>query len=145
MRFSLLFLLLTLFIPALNAQRGRGPLLDGVWLETSIGRNGRLLPIERQPKRTRLILDADGYFEEVRPGRRRYDPSQRFAGRWDANYRSGQLVLQVATPGRRSIATPRYARRGRSQRINYAIVYTNAYELVLRDRRTGRKRVFLRE
>lgn len=145
MRYHFLLLLLTLLLPDLDAQRGRGPLLDGVWLETSIGRNGRLLPVERQPKRTRLILDADGYFEEVRPGRRRYDPSRRFAGRWDANYRSGHLVLQVTAPGRRSLATPRGYRRGRNQRINYAIVYTDAYELVLRDRRTGRKRVFLRQ
>lgn len=144
MRLLLICIVLVAFNFQLDAQRGRGPLLDGVWLETSIGRNGKLLPINAQPKRTTLILEPDGYFEEIRPGRRRYDPDRRFAGRWDADYRYGGLILRVDQPGRTG-ATPRSYRRGRTQRINYSIVYSNAYELVLRDRRTGRKRVFLRE
>lgn len=144
MRLLLICIVLVAFNFQLDAQRGRGPLLDGVWLETSIGRNGKLLPINAQPKRTTLILEPDGYFEEIRPGRRRYDPDRRFVGRWDADYRYGGLVLRVDQPGRAG-ATPRSYRRGRTQRINYSIVYSNAYELVLRDRRTGRKRVFLRE
>ena len=144
MRFLLFSLLLIVFSVDVTAQRGRGPLLDGVWLETSVGRNGKLLPVSRQPKRTTLILEPDGYFEEIRPGRRRYDPNRRFTGRWDADYRYGELVLRVAAPARAG-ATPRSYRRRSTQRIDYAIVYANAFELVLRDRRTGRKRFFLRE
>lgn len=144
MRFILICLMFTVLNVEIEAQRGRGPALDGVWLETSIGRNGKLLPVNAQPKRTTLILEPDGYFEEVRPGRRRYDPNRRFAGRWDADYRYGELVLRVNQPGRTG-ATPRSYRRRRTQRVDYAIVYSNTYELVLRDRRTGRKRVFLRE
>lgn len=144
MRYSLSALLIILFSLSATSQRGRAPLLDGVWLETSIGRNGKLLPIERQPKRTVLALATDGYFEETRPGRSRYSPERRFAGRWDADYRRGDLVLNVNQAGRPA-TTPRGYRRGRTQRVRYNIVYSNTYQLVIRNQRTGEKRVFLRE
>jgi len=150
MRYLLLILLTFFSLAIASAQRGRGPNLEGVWLETSIDRRGRTLPVERQPKRTTLILDADGYFEEVRPGRTRYSSERRFLGRWDADYRYGRLTLRVEQPARRVTARPpdyrsdRY-RRGRTQSIPYSIVFSDRDELVLRDRRDGRKRIFVRE
>lgn len=150
MRYFLLVCLLTSIFFPLSAQRGRGPVLDGVWLETSLDRRGQPLPVERQPKRTTLILESDGYFEEIRAGRTRYAPDRRFLGRWDADYRSGFLTLTVDAPGRASATPPRYGRYQRrsyrsTQRIPYTIVFSDRNELVLRDRRDGRKRVFVRE
>ena len=150
MRYLLLILLTLSPLTVASAQRGRGPNLEGVWLETSIDRRGRPLPVDRQPKRTTLILDADGYFEEVRPGRTRYAPERRFLGRWDADYRYGRLTLRVDQPSRRVTARPpgyrnsRYT-RGRTQNIPFTIVFSDRDELVLRDRRDGRKRFFVRE
>lgn len=148
----LLFVLFffALFSASLEAQRGRGPILEGVWLETSIDRRGRPLPVEFQPKRTTLILDADGYFEEVRPGRTRYSAERRYLGRWDADYRYGLLTLRVDQPDRRVTARPPTYRnnrlaRGRTQNIPFSIVFSDRDELVLRDRRDGRKRFFVRE
>jgi hypothetical protein len=39
---------------------------------------------------------------------------------------------------------PRYRTRRSVQRIPYTIVFSDRNELVLRDRRNGRKRVFIR-
>ncbi len=142
-------LLIIISLPA-SAQRGRGPALDGVWLETSLDRWGQPLPVNRQPKRTTLILEPDGYFEEIRPGRTRYAPDRRFLGRWSADYRSGNLTLTVDRPRRASAVPQRYGRYSRrsynaTQRIPYAIVFSDRDELVLRDRRDGQKRFFVRE
>jgi|GEM_PF-3450384 len=148
MRTLLLVLLTFTTLATTNAQRGRAPVLDGVWLETSIDRRGRPLPVEQQPRRTTLILERDGYFEEIRPGRTRYSPERRFLGRWSADYRYGELTLRVEQPERRVTARPyHYGRngRGRSRNIPYAIVFSDRDELVLRDRRDGRKRFFVRE
>lgn len=150
MRYLLLTILTLSTLTAAYAQRGRGPALDGVWLETSIDRRGRPLPVDLQPKRTTLILDADGYFEEIRPGLTRYSSERRFLGRWDADYRHGILTLRVEDQDRRVSARPpgyrneRYA-RGRTKTIPFTIVYSDRDELVLRDRRDGRKRFFVRE
>ncbi|TXF89786.1 hypothetical protein FUA23_08855 [Neolewinella aurantiaca] len=148
MRQILLASLLTLLFLPVSAQRGRGPALDGVWLETSLDRYGQPLPVERQPKRTTLFLEPDGYFEEIRPGTNRYADDRRFIGRWDADYRLGHLTLTVDAPRRVSASPYRYnrgSRRAYSQRIPYTIVFSDRDELVLRDRRDGRKRFFVRE
>lgn len=150
MRYLLLTFLLTVLLIPVSAQRGRGPVLDGVWLETSLDRRGNPLPVDRQPKRTTLILEPDGFFEEIRPGRTRNAADRRFLGRWNADYRSGNLTFTVDAP-RRVSATPYGNNRYRSrsyrstQRIPYAIVFSDRDELVLRDRRDGRKRFFVRE
>lgn len=150
MRYLLIACLLTTIFLPLSAQRGRGPILDGVWLETSLDRRGQPLPVERQPKRTTLILEPDGYFEEIRAGRTRNSADRRFLGRWDADYRAGILTLVVEAPRRVSATPPRYNRNQRrsyqtTQRIPYTIVFSDRNELVLRDRRDGQKRVFVRE
>lgn len=142
-RTFLLSLLVLLSCTLVHAQRGRGPSLIGVWNETSFDRYGKPVRPEYQRNRNLLILDADGYFEEVRPDAR-YAETQRFFGRWEADYRFGDLNLLVETD--RPIAyRPRgYRTVQTTQRIPYAIVYSDRDELILRDRRNGRKRVFVR-
>ncbi len=143
MRYTLLFILsLLLFGPA-AAQRGRGPSLIGVWQETSLDRYGAPVRPEYQPNRNVLILDTDGYFEEIRPGRSRYAAERRFFGRWTADYRTGDLDLLVDQPRRVTARPNRYP--GSVQRVPYTIVFSDRNELVIRDRRNGRKRIFIRE
>jgi hypothetical protein len=154
MRYSLLILFVLLFTDITDAQRARVPRLGGVWIETSIGRNGGLINPNRQPRRSTLILDQNGFFEEVRAGRsRRYDDVV-FSGRWDVDYRRGFLNLALDQGfadgdrfgrNRNNCPPPGRGRlRGRDV-IRYEIIYNDRDELVLRDRRTGRKRAFVRE
>lgn len=154
MRYSLLILFLLLFTDTAEAQRARAPRLAGVWLETSIGRSGGLIDPSRQPRRSTLILDRDGYFEEVRAGRSRRSQDLLFSGRWDVDYRRGWLNLALDRGvargngyGRNRNSCPPPGRGlGRGQDVvRYEIVYNDRDELVLRDRRTGRKRAFVRE
>jgi hypothetical protein len=145
MRFFIPLLLVVLTISAANAQRGRGPSLIGVWHEPSLDRYGEPIRPEYQPKRNVLILDADGYFEEIRPGRSRYSHERRYLGRWSADYRTGDLELLVDGDSRTTARPSRYRTRRTVQRIPYTIVFSDRNELVLRDRRNGRKRVFVKE
>lgn len=152
MRYSLTLLFVCLFAATAVAQRGRAPRLAGVWLETSIARNGGLVNPERQPRRTTLVLDQNGFFEEIRPGRSRRANDQVFSGRWDVDYRRGILNIFLdrgsnngINRGRNYCPPPGRARgRGRDV-IRHEIIYKDRDELVLRDRRTGRKRAFVRE
>lgn len=130
MRLLLSFLVLLLALPA-SAQRGRGPSLVGVWIETAGQRAGQPVVPASRSQQTTLILERDGFFEEIRPSRSRYRQS-RYTGTWDADYRQGGLVMQVDR-GRR-----------RPQLIRHTIVYSDRNELVLRSRSTGRERVFIR-
>ncbi len=143
MRSALLPLLLLLFLSSLQAQRGRGPSLIGVWNETSLDRYGDPIRPEYQPRQNVLILDADGYFEEIRPSRSRYPSEQRFLGRWSADYRTGDFELLVDRQRRITARPVRY--RDAVERIPYTIVFSDRDELVLRDRRNGRKRIFIRD
>lgn len=143
MRYSLLLLLTVLTISLAHAQRGRGPSLIGIWNETSLDRNGKTLRPEYQNIRNVLILDADGYFEEIRPDGRSVN-EQRFYGRWEADYRFGDLNLLVDTDRRLTARPPRYRSVPQTQRIPYAIVFSDRDEMVLRDRRNGRQRIFVR-
>lgn len=145
MRRFLPFLFVVLSFSVLDAQRGRGPSLIGVWNETSLDRYGEPVRPEYQPKRTVLIMDADGYFEEIRPGRDRFENDRRFLGRWSADYRTGDLELLVDGPARVSARPPRYRTQSSVQRIPYTIVFSDRDELVIRDRRNGRKRIFVRQ
>lgn len=132
MRFSLVILLSLLFLNMTSAQRGRGPSLEGVWVESAGQRNGQpVIPASRS-QQTTLILERDGFFEEIRPSRSRYARQRRYTGTWDADYRQGGLVMQVDR-GRR-----------RPQLIRHTIVYSDRNELVLRSRSSGRERVFIR-
>ncbi|MFT5999782.1 MAG: hypothetical protein ACI81P_002240 [Neolewinella sp.] len=143
-RFLPLFLVV-LSISVANAQRGRGPSLVGVWNETSLDRYGEPVRPEYQPNRTVLIMDADGYFEEIRPRRTRYSNERRYQGRWSADYRTGDLELLVDGNTRTTARPSRYRTRRSVQRIPYSIVFSDRNELVLRDRRNGRKRIFVKE
>ncbi|MFK8164138.1 MAG: hypothetical protein AB8H12_16960 [Lewinella sp.] len=145
MRYFLSLLLVVLSLSITQAQRGRGPSLIGVWNETSLGRNGTPVRPEIQPNRTVLIMDADGYFEEIRPPRTRYSNERRFLGRWSADYRTGELDLLVEDNVRATARPPRYRTRRNVQRIPYTIVFSDRNELVIRDRRNGRKRIFVKE
>lgn len=143
MRYSLMLLFSVLILATAAAQRGRGPSLIGVWQETALDRYGTPVRPEYRSNRTVLVLDADGYFEEVRSGPPRFPTNRQFQGRWTADYRTGDLNLLVDRP-RRATARPRRY-RDVVQRIPYTIVFSDRNELVLRDRRNGRKRIFVRE
>jgi len=139
MRLLLSFLVLLLALPA-TAQRGRGPALAGVWIETAGQRAGQPVVPASRSQQTTLILEPDGFFEEIRPASSRNARSyrsgnahqRRYTGTWDADYRHGGLVMQVDR-GRR-----------RPQLIRHTIVYSDRNELVLRSRSSGRERVFIR-
>lgn len=146
MRYSLMLLLTVFTLSLTQAQRGRGPSLVGVWNETSLDRYGEPVRPEYQPNRNVLIMDADGYFEEIRPARTRYASERRYQGRWSADYRTGDLELLVDGNARVTARPSRYRRARRGvQRIPYTIVFSDRDELILRDRRNGRKRIFVRE
>lgn len=144
MRTSLLLLLAVIPLFFLSAQRGRGPALDGVWVEAQRGRSGRVLYPERPA--TVLVLENGGYFEELRYRNSRGTPERRYVGRWVADYRTGTMTVELGRQGRVG-ALPNYrsSTRRSGQRIRFRIVYSDRDELVLRDRRTNRERVFLRE
>lgn len=147
MRTSLLLFLLVIPLFTVSAQRGRGPALDGVWVEAQRGRSGRVLYPERPA--TILVMENDGYFEELRYRSYRGTPERRYTGRWLADYRTGSLTVELGRQGRVRAynrgSSYRLSGRRNGQRLRFRIVYSDRDEMVLRDRRTNRERVFLRE
>ncbi|MEM9261424.1 MAG: hypothetical protein AAGA62_17425 [Bacteroidota bacterium] len=147
MRTTLMLFLIIVPLLYVSAQRGRGPALDGVWVEAQRGRSGRVIYPERP--RTVIIMENNGYFEELRYRGSRVTPERRYTGRWSADYRIGTMTVtlggraRVGATNRRGAYFPTSRRNG--QRIRFRIVYSDRDEMVLRDRRTNRERVFLRE
>ncbi|MEM1358350.1 MAG: hypothetical protein AAGF89_09135 [Bacteroidota bacterium] len=149
MRTSLMLLLVVIPLFYVSAQRGRGPALDGVWVEAQRGRSGRVIYPERP--RTVLFMESNGFFEELRYRDYRATPDRRYAGRWSADYRTGTMTVTLGERGQGRVGATNRGRtyfptsRRNGQRIRFRIVYSDRDEMVLRDRRTNRERVFLRE